>query len=208
MSILLNGTDYTDGKSSVDIANKIVTFESEDTLAPESPAEMSLVETGGKMRNFMKTISIMAKNTRYLLSLLGTTDISAIADGTVTGGIKKMWLEGGKRSVYFMERIADSPIDPGGSVCVGFVSGVIFLQVTIPINKTINDWQSLKIGTIKNYTPGVAITCALNPLGNINPGNLLISVDGSGDVYLQTHGAVTINSWCYGCMVSMHVGPI
>lgn len=72
-----------------DIADNIVTFTSDDCGPNGDPAllEIPKLTTGEKLSSLMQKVSRIANNFRYFLQLLGTTDISAIGDGTLTGGL-------------------------------------------------------------------------------------------------------------------------
>ena len=76
--------------SSEDTANSIVTYESMDNADVTSWTDVDVIESGEKHHSLFKKISTMFKNIRYLFKTLGTTDISAIGDGTVTGGLSKI----------------------------------------------------------------------------------------------------------------------
>ena len=75
-----------------DIADNIVTFTSDDCGPNGDPAllEIPKLTTGEKLSSLMQKVSRIANNFRYFLKMLGTTDISAIGDGTVTGGISTL----------------------------------------------------------------------------------------------------------------------
>lgn len=73
----------TDG----DTKDNVVTFQSGDTENPTGWADISPIESGEKHSSLWRKFSLGIKNLRYLRKLLGTTDISKVADGTVTGAI-------------------------------------------------------------------------------------------------------------------------
>lgn len=81
-------------KSSIsDTKNSKVTFTSKDTLAPTGFSEMpSVLASKETHASLFSKISTLFKNTRYIIGLLGSTDISketlGIGDSTVTGAIK------------------------------------------------------------------------------------------------------------------------
>ena len=76
--------------SSEDTANSIVTYESMDNANATSWTDVDVIKSGEKHHSLFKKISTMFKNIRYLFKTLGTTDISTIGDGTVTGGLSKI----------------------------------------------------------------------------------------------------------------------
>lgn len=83
---LVNQKEIREGDSK----NKIITFDSMDSKKADKWTDVAMMESGEKHKSLIKKISIMFKNVRYLYKLLGTTDISKIEDGTVTGAIKKV----------------------------------------------------------------------------------------------------------------------
>lgn len=83
--MFLNGEEY--GVSSEDVSQSIVEFQSDDALEPKSSINLPLIEGRETIGGFAKKISKVVRNVRYLLHVLGTTDISLKGDGTVTGAI-------------------------------------------------------------------------------------------------------------------------
>ena len=75
-----------------DVAENIVTYESNDCGPDGDPAlwEIPKLTTGEKLSSIMQKVSRIANNFRYMIKLLGTTDISAIGDGTVTGAVNTL----------------------------------------------------------------------------------------------------------------------
>lgn len=90
-SIYEGGTRLDEKYLSVtgDSKDNTVTYTSEDAESPTSWAQMALFNTGEKISVFANKVSNMAKNVRYLYRMLGTTDISSIGNGTVTGAINQ-----------------------------------------------------------------------------------------------------------------------
>lgn len=70
-----------------DSANNTTTFTSVDTASPTSWSNVSVLTSGEKHSSILNKISTMFKNMRYLYKILGTTSISSLGDGTVTGAI-------------------------------------------------------------------------------------------------------------------------
>lgn len=132
--IKCNGKDYAG--SDVDLKDKVVTFESGDGLEPTGPAEVPLMESGWRVKNLMRSISLAVRNTRYLLKVLGTTDISALADGTLTGAVKGL---------------ADDKLDKAG----GDVGGALWLKggsVVHTVNNPENASRAIRFATIDFLT--------------------------------------------------------
>lgn len=87
-------TDYL--KRDGDSSNNTVTFTSNDSGPDGEHAILSVdkLTTGEKISSIMNKISRIFTNTRYILDLLGTNDITSesvkIGDGTVTGALRTL----------------------------------------------------------------------------------------------------------------------
>lgn len=57
------------------------------TAAFEEATTLNELTTGEKLSSILGKLKLAVKNLKSLISLIGTTDISAIGDGTVTGGL-------------------------------------------------------------------------------------------------------------------------
>lgn len=91
-----------------DSKDSTVTFTSADGKEPTSYTDIALLATGEKHSSILNKISTMFKNVRYLYKMLGTTDISAIGNGTVTGGLSEL-NSNLKTSIQFpFEQIVDN----------------------------------------------------------------------------------------------------
>ncbi len=77
-------------KKTGDSKDNAVSFASEDSLIPAAWADVPVLATGEKHSSILNKISTMFKNVRWLYKMLGTTDISAIADGTLTGAVSML----------------------------------------------------------------------------------------------------------------------
>ena len=75
-----------------DTSNSIVTYTSED-VSDENAASWTSVPaltSGMTHATFLQRVSQMFKNVRYIRRMLGTTDISSIGGGTVTGALSSL----------------------------------------------------------------------------------------------------------------------
>lgn len=77
-------------KDGGDTMDNIVTFTSNDTTESTSWTDVDVMGSGEKHNGLFSKISTMFKNIRYLYKLLGTTSISSIGDGTVSGAINTL----------------------------------------------------------------------------------------------------------------------
>ncbi len=73
-----------------DSADNTVGFESGDNADAQSWTDVEVMEKNEKHKSLFGKISTMFKNVRYLYRLLGTTDISVIKNGTVTGILNEL----------------------------------------------------------------------------------------------------------------------
>lgn len=72
-------------KKNDDSKDNTVTFSSGDSTSPTGWADINIVTSGETHASLLRKVSLAIKNLRYLYKMLGSTDISAISDGTVTG---------------------------------------------------------------------------------------------------------------------------
>lgn len=80
------GAVATDG----DTAENTVAFTSNDVSEPTEWTDVDLLSSGEKHSSILLKLSTMFKNIRFLYKMLGTTDISAIGDGTVTNALSTL----------------------------------------------------------------------------------------------------------------------
>lgn len=79
------GALSTDGDSQ----SNTVTFTSNDSLTGDSTPP-ALLTSGETHASILSKVSTVFKNVRWLLSKMGTTDISTLGDGTVTGALSTL----------------------------------------------------------------------------------------------------------------------
>lgn len=73
-----------------DSKDNTVSFTSYDDLSPTQFNYVPLLSSGEKHSSLFSKISTMFKNIRWLYNILGTTDISVIGNGTITGAISTL----------------------------------------------------------------------------------------------------------------------
>lgn len=66
-----------------------IDFTSKDDENPASWTSMGKIASG-KLKDLFGSVSLMAKNLRYLWKLCGTTNIASIGGGTLTGAVSKL----------------------------------------------------------------------------------------------------------------------
>ena len=141
------GAVATDG----DTAENTVAFTSADSTTANAWTDVSALATGEKHSSILNKVSTMFKNIRFLYKMLGTTDISAIGDGTVTNAlstlnsnlmVKQYKLIGNGVIYTFIPNIQ-------GYVPIAYVSTEIIEQIFIEIIEPYNDdyWKVDFTGT-------------------------------------------------------------
>lgn len=73
-----------------DSVNNMVNFTSLDSDSPTAWTNVSVLASGEKHGSLFRKISTMIKNVRWIYKMLGTTNISAIGGGTVTGALSAL----------------------------------------------------------------------------------------------------------------------
>lgn len=76
--------------SDADLTDNTVAFTSGDAASPTGWTAVDVLTSGLTIKVLFNRISTMVKNVRWLYSKLGTTDISSIGGGTVTGAISSL----------------------------------------------------------------------------------------------------------------------
>lgn len=77
------------GIEGADTESCITTFVSDDSSTGSSTAP-AVITSGETHKSLFNKISTAVKNVRWLLSKMGTTDISSLGDGTVTGALSTL----------------------------------------------------------------------------------------------------------------------
>ena len=73
-----------------DSKDNTITFTSADSTTATAWTDVAVLSTGEKHSSIFNKVSTMFKNIRFLYKMLGTTDISAIGDGTVTNALSTL----------------------------------------------------------------------------------------------------------------------
>ena len=80
---------YGNSIDAIDTRYALTTFKSNDSTTGDSTPP-SLLASGETHASIFSKVSTIFKNVRWLLSKMGTTDISSIGNGTVTGALSKL----------------------------------------------------------------------------------------------------------------------
>lgn len=104
--------NFTEDGGIGDASNAIVAFTSSDVVDENANDWTSVtpITTGLNLKTLWERASMMFKNVRYLFKMFGTTDISGIGDGTLTGGIDALNSDLNEKYVDFIIPITSSPV--------------------------------------------------------------------------------------------------
>lgn len=97
-----------------DVAENTVTYTSNDSTTAQDATPPAVMTSGEKLSSLFSKLSTFGKNVRWLLSRMGSTDISTIGDGTVTGAISA--LNSNLSKALFLKQFAVKnglTLDPG-----------------------------------------------------------------------------------------------
>lgn len=81
--------NYKTPFSGFDVGENTATFTSADEADPQIFKTVGLIETG-PIKTILNRLSMVASNVRYIWKMIGSTNISGIADGTITGAINNV----------------------------------------------------------------------------------------------------------------------
>lgn len=164
--------------------NNSTTFASADSTSPTAWTDVSVLASGEKHSSLFNKISTMFKNVRWLYKMLGTTDISAIGGGTVTGALSAINtdLTNTKTDLQCMKPTTNKNtyFDVNGiayeTIVVSYVNGVATVNLTytpasqylLQITPTNNDGKSiLSSALISPSAKTVTLRLTSNDTGNV-----------------------------------------
>ena len=112
-----------------DSKENTVTFESRDAAEANVWTDVGVLASGEKHSSIFNKVSTMFKNVRYLYKMLGTTDISAIGGGTVTGAIASQ----NEALKTVNANLRKQYIQCGGVTCTYYTPYFLRAIVTLPV---------------------------------------------------------------------------
>lgn len=110
-------------------AENTVTFETADAAEANAWTDVDVLVSGEKHSSIFNKVSTMFKNVRYLYKMLGTTDISAIGGGTVTGAIASQ----NEALKTVNANLRKQYIQCGGVTCTYYTPYFLRAIVTLPV---------------------------------------------------------------------------
>lgn len=151
-------------------ADMVENFTSSDVADGSATAwtNVSKLNSGENNASIFAKISQMFKNVRYLYKMLGTTDISAIGNGTVTGGLSSLnsslAVLDGKRLRYkriYGTSSSTGTIDPAISAS-NVIVAAIPLDSSLVVFRTRRDNNKLYMAAFDFYTGQLKTNYAYN----------------------------------------------
>lgn len=168
-----------------DAQNNTVTFTSNDSGPDGDHAvlEVEKLTSGETLFSILQKVSRIFTNFRYLLRLAGTTDISVIGDGTITGAIAALQTAlttAGKNTAINLTISSTSYFE--GTVYVEKKGNCARLQLGLTLIKGMTAWSSVTVTTIPSgYRP----TNGVSQYVKLNSIDAMIGVGTNGKVTLQ-----------------------
>ena len=164
-----------------DISDATVAFTSEDT--DESPTLWKDIGriVSGKLKEILNRVSIMSNNLKYLRKLCGTTDVSKIADGTLTGIVNSLNTD--IQAVNGLKYINFGDINVNTVTVDEFIKEILNGKIPLSLNDTY----------ICSFTLGAACRIIIQPYTNKNYASAILFSYAFNDIifYKKVNGVVT-----------------
>lgn len=137
------------------------------TAAFEEATTLEELTTGEKLSSILGKIKLAVKNIKSLISLIGTTDISTIGDGTITGGLSDVNSKLANSFINYDQRIRlsiytwNGNVVGGSTVCFGSIDTYIpdgyvlvglFLTPKCTVDITMSYYYTQIYATSKDFT--------------------------------------------------------
>lgn len=146
------------------------------TVAFEEATNLEELTTGEKLSSIFGKLKLAVKNLKSLISLIGTTDISTIGDGTITGGLSDV---NGKLEINIEQKtgqyknqklnknvtVCSITLTPGLWLIIGYIDGNIssdFIYNNTLFNQTVRESMIGGGGSINVILRGIDTTTTVN----------------------------------------------
>lgn len=146
------------------------------TAAFEEATTLEELTTGEKLSSIFGKLKLAVKNLKSLISLIGTTDISTIGDGTITGGLNDV---NGKLEMNIEQKtgqyknqklnknvtVCSITLTPGLWLIIGYIDGNIssdFIYNNTLFNQTVRESMIGGGGSINVILRGIDTTTTVN----------------------------------------------
>lgn len=146
------------------------------TAAFEEATTLEELTTGEKLSSIFGKLKLAVKNLKSLISLIGTTDISTIGDGTITGGLNDV---NGKLEMNIEQKtgqyknqklnknvtVCSITLTPGLWLIIGYIDGNIssdFIYNNTLFDQTVRESMFGGGGSINVILRGIGTTTTVN----------------------------------------------
>lgn len=146
------------------------------TVAFEEATNLEELTTGEKLSSIFGKLKLAVKNLKSLISLIGTTDISTIGDGTITGGLSDV---NGKLEMNIEQKtgqyknqklnknvtVCSITLTPGFWLIIGYIDGNIssdFIYNNTLFDQTVRESMIGGGGSINVILRGIDTTTTVN----------------------------------------------
>lgn len=146
------------------------------TVAFEEATNLEELTTGEKLSSIFGKLKLAVKNLKSLISLIGTTDISTIGDGTITGGLSDV---NGKLEINIEQKtgqyknqklnknvtVCSITLTPGLWLIIGYIDGNIssdFIYNNTLFDQTVRESMIGGGGSINVILRGIDTTTTVN----------------------------------------------
>lgn len=158
------------------------------TAAFEEATTLEELTTGEKLSSILGKIKLAVKNLKSLISLIGTTDISAIGDGTVTGGLSDVNSKLG--NIYISDITSEINTDyVDGSVYVYSTNRTIRVIAKLTAKEDIPAWthiiNNLGWSGINIYFHDVNNQIGINWNGNYMQNTIVVSKNNTFNIDIE-----------------------
>ncbi len=170
-----------------------IDFASKDDENPASWTAMGKIASG-KLKDLFGSVSLMAKNLRYLWKLCGTTNIASIGGGTLTGAVSKLNTDLQYRDISKEAVI----INPSVTLSAYIEGGMVYARSFIPAN--LPEQNGLLFQLPEKYAPRLPVHAPVAYFTNADDVGEMVGATVSPDgkvVYYQTHPLVSYGGFIF-----------
>lgn len=158
------------------------------TAAFEEATTLDELTTGEKLSSILGKIKLAVKNIKSLISLIGTTDISTIGDGTITGGLNDV--NGKLGNIYISDITSEINTDyVDGSVYVYSTNRTIRVIAKLTAKEDIPAWthiiNNLGWSGINIYFHDVNNQIGINWNGNYMQSTIVVSKNNTFNIDIE-----------------------
>jgi hypothetical protein len=115
------------------------------TVAFEEATNLEELTTGEKLSSIFGKLKLAVKNLKSLISLIGTTDISTIGDGTITGGLSDV---NGKLNHVYGKVVLSNPFVVWTTNSLIKFNGIVICSLSFTSTSNLITNTEIKVGNV------------------------------------------------------------